>query len=122
MRFPRFFSNGKKKTESNFGETGINSDADCVHCRKGSMKTAKLLVVTGQWNFFYCYRCRRWSQSYFSSKEVLIPVDNKRMENSLTWFWQTEKEMMEENVHAIEWIRSIFTGKNYAEEKRSELV
>jgi len=43
------------------------------------------------------------------------------MENSLTWFWMMERELMEENQRAIDWVRSIFTGRRYDEEK-SELV
>jgi hypothetical protein len=119
MRIPGFFSgNEKKNANSKPGEPMINSEGVCARCFPAS-KTAKLLIVTGQWNFYYCYRCRRWSQSHHSEGNRLLPVDDARMENSLTWFWKTEKELMEDNIRAVEWIRSIFGGRDgYVEDKR----
>ena len=43
------------------------------------------------------------------------------MENSLTWFWRTESELMAENTRAMEWIHSVIWGKDSNEEK-SKLV
>jgi late competence protein required for DNA uptake (superfamily II DNA/RNA helicase) len=100
------------------GEPAINSETSCVRCTSGE-KSAKLLLITGEWNFYYCYRCRRWSRSHYSSKNVLLPVESSRTEKSLTWFWRTERELMEENARALAWIRSIFTGRNYEDEKNN---
>ncbi len=120
-RFPGF-PNGDEKENAKSSEPVINSEGICAHCSPAS-KTAKLLIVTGQWNFYYCYRCRRWSQSYYSAKSVLLPIENSRMEKSLTWFWKTEEELMHENLRAMEWIRSIFTGgrRSYGEDN-SKLI
>jgi len=43
------------------------------------------------------------------------------MENSLTWFWRNEKELVEENIRALKWIRSLFSGKGY-EKEESKLI
>lgn len=96
----------------------LNSEVSCVHCANG--KTAKLLLITGQWNFYYCYRCRRWSQSHYSSSGVTLAVENDRIENSLTWFWRTEMELMRENLRAMKWIQRVFFGKG--DEEKSKLV
>jgi len=99
-------------------EPMLNSLVSCIRCANGN--TAKLLLITGQWNFYYCSQCRRWSQSHYSARGALIPIENDRIENSLTWYWRTETELMQENQRALEWIRSIFLGKDYDE--RSKLV
>ena len=116
LRFPGF-SRDKEKSKSE--QPAVNSDVvSCVRC---SGRTAKLLLITGQFNFYYCYRCRHWYQSHFSARNTLWPVHNSRIENSLTWFWMSEREMMNENIRAIDWMRSIFTGRKPDEEK-SKLV
>ena len=117
MRLPGF-SKRKEQTDSKSVEPLINSEANCIRC---SSKTAKLLIVTGQWDFYYCYRCRRWSQANYSARHVLFPVEDGRMENSLTWFWRMESELMQENARAMEWINSVFWGKSDDKEK-SDLV
>ncbi len=113
MKLPSFFKrkNGVKKQSF---EAMLNPETSCIICStKSENKTAKLLVVTGQWNFYYCYRCRRWFQTHFSSKEIALPVDDQKIQTSLTWFWRTENELYEENRRAIMWLRSLFTGKRY---------
>lgn len=121
MKLPGFL-NRKEKANSGSQEPVLNSVTNCSICPSG-LKSAKLLIVTGQWNFYYCYRCRRWSRSHYSEeKEDLHPIEDARMQKSLTWFWMTESELMEENLRAMAWLGSIFTGKNYGEEKKSNLV
>jgi hypothetical protein len=93
----------------------VNSETDCVRCAK---KTAKLLIVTGQWDFYYCYRCRRWSQAHYTARHVLLPMEDARMEKSLTWFWRTESELMQENVKAMNWIHSVIWGDDDQEENK----
>lgn len=119
MRLSGLFG-GDGKKNSKTGEPLIDSEGSCARCSPGK-KTAKLLIVTGQWNFFYCYRCRRWSKSSASDGNLLLPVQDPKTENSLTWFWRTEKELMEANIRAMEWIHSIFTGSRLQEDK-SNLV
>jgi len=123
MRFPGLFGGGdekKTKDSKTEGQSLINSEGSCARC-SSSKKTAKLLIVTGQWNFFYCYRCRGWSKSSASNENFLLPVEDPKMENSLTWFWRTEKELMEANIRAMEWFHSVFTGSRLREDK-SNLV
>jgi len=114
------FSKRKRKTESETGGSPIDSDVTCIICSSGP-KTAKLLIVTGEWNFYYCYRCRHWSRSNDSSRNDFFPVGNSRTEKSLTWFWKSEKELVEENIRALRWIRSFFIGRGY-ENEESNLV
>lgn len=116
VRFPFFFRN---KESTDRGESPPKTEAQCAHCPQG--KTAKLLLITGEWNFYYCYRCRRWSRSHYTASALCTAVENSRIENSLTWFWRTETEIMEENARATQWIRSILTGRRY-DESQSELV
>jgi len=117
VRLPGF-SRRKEKADSKSEEPAINSEANCIRC---STETAKLLIVTGQWDFYYCYRCRRWSQAHLTARQVLLPVEDRRMENSLTWFWRTESELMAENARAMEWIHFVIWGKDHSEEK-SKLI
>lgn len=79
------------------------------------------MIVTGQWDFYYCYRCRRWSQANFEARQILEPVEDARMEKSLTWFWRTESELMQENVRAMSWMHSVIWGKDDNDEE-SKLV
>lgn len=120
MRFPGLFGDDGNNDSKKTREPLINSETSCALCSPG-MKTAKLLIVTGQWNFFYCYRCRRWSKSTASDGNVLLPVQDPKMENSLTWFWRTERELMEANIRAMEWIHSVFIGGRLREDE-SNLV
>jgi hypothetical protein len=114
------FSKRNRRTEPESRESPIGSDVNCANCSSGA-KSAKLLVVTGEWNFYYCYRCRHWSRSHDSSGTDLFPVGNTRTENSLTWFWRNEKELVEENIKALKWIRSLFSGRGY-ENEESKLI
>lgn len=97
----------------------MNSDIDCLICpaKFRGMKSAKLLIVTGQWNFYYCYRCRGWFQAHYSMKNLVLRVENKKIENSLTWFWRSENEMIEENRRALEWVYSLFTRRRASPEE-----
>jgi hypothetical protein len=113
MRLPGLPSNNEDRPKRP-PEPLLNSEVSCVHCATG--KTAKLLLITGQWNFYYCSHCRRWSQSHYSSRGELLPIENQRIENSLTWFWRTETELMRENQRAMDWIRNVFFGRDYDEE------
>jgi hypothetical protein len=116
----RFLGSSKDNGKSKSTDPALQSEATCAHCTTG--KTAKLLLLTGAWNFYYCYRCRQWSRSHHSATGTLFPVEDKRTENSLMWYWRTETEIMEENIRSMDWIRSLFFGKSYDEEKRSELA
>src|SRR5271169_2791193 len=116
MKIPSFFKR-KNGVEKEGTESMLNPEASCIICSTGSgNKTAKLMVVTGQWNFYYCYRCRRWSQSHYSSKGITLPVTDQKIQNSLTWFWRSENEMYEENRRAMMWFRSLFTGRRYEDQ------
>jgi hypothetical protein len=111
------FLGRKDKTRSRSSDRPINSEASCARC---TTMTAKLLIVTGQWDFYYCYRCRHWSQASYAAREALYPVNDDRMENSLTWFWRTESELMRENIRSMEWVHSIFGGGSRSGEERNE--
>jgi len=113
MKLPSFF-NRKNGVEKESAESTVNSEASCILCSpRSENKTAKLLIVTGQWNFYYCYRCRQWFQAHFSSKEIVLPIRNQKIQTSLTWFWRSENELYEENRRAMMWFRSLFTGRRY---------
>ncbi|MFI5421747.1 MAG: hypothetical protein ACHQ1H_12330 [Nitrososphaerales archaeon] len=114
MKLPSFFQRKNAGEIERFERpSSLNSNAECMICSPQTRKdkTAKLLIVTGQWNYYYCYRCRGWFQAHFSSKNLVLRVDNKRIENSLTWFWKSENEMIEENRRALEWVYSLFSRR-----------
>jgi len=114
MKLPAFFKRSNNAQGEKFERPSIlNSDVECAICPSKSMnsKTAKLLIMTGQWNFYYCYRCRGWFQAHFSAKNRVFRVQNKKIENSLTWFWKSENEMIEENRKALHWVYSLFFGR-----------
>jgi hypothetical protein len=118
MRLPAFFKRSNNGQGEKFDRSsGLSSDIECVICppRSQISKTAKLLIMTGQWNFYYCYRCRGWFQAHFSSKNLVFRVQNKKIENSLTWFWKSENEMIEENRKALHWMYSLFFGRKAEE-------
>jgi len=48
---------------------------------------------------------------HYSTKNLALRVANKNVENSLTWFWKSENEMIEENRRAFQWVYSLFFGR-----------
>ena len=116
MKLPNFFQRhgtGDKRFER---PSTLNSDTECLICPAATRtKSAKLLILTGQWNFYYCYKCRGWFQAHYSSKELVLRVDKEKTANSLTWFWRSENELIEENRRAMQWVYSLFSRRRAEE-------
>lgn len=58
-------------------------------CAIPGLKTAELLYATPDWDFYYCYRCRRWFKRFFRDNRVFLPVDGKREVRFLTLIYTT---------------------------------
>jgi len=95
----RYFSRRGKRDEDDSRadreEYFFSTTAECVSCRPGSgTKTAKLLLETGEWTFYYCYRCRGWFRKHYRIAHLEIPIRDKMLIKSLNWFYMSEMQFM----------------------------
>lgn len=45
-----------------------------------------MLYTSQRWDFYYCYRCRRWFKRYYDDRRVFLPVKDAAEIRYLTWF------------------------------------
>ena len=139
MKLPNFFGGENRKRNEKDGssyedegeiqnnnsgrEPQINSTTFCPICSgvsRGSTKTAKLLIITAEWNFYYCYRCRGWYQVHYKMRNFAFRVPSKKLENALTWFWMSESELIEENRKTLNWVHNLLRGFRPEKEAQGE--
>ncbi|MDA4112782.1 MAG: hypothetical protein OK474_01925 [Thaumarchaeota archaeon] len=90
---------------------GIYADSDCFRCAKiTERKTAELLYMSSQWDYYYCYRCRGWFKKPFKEKYVVLPVTDRKVIKRLTWMYTSQMEALHENRKLLERMESVWRG------------
>ncbi|MDA4132635.1 MAG: hypothetical protein OK454_05860 [Thaumarchaeota archaeon] len=70
---------------------------DCVFCSEVTgRKTAEMLYMSQEWDYYYCYKCRGWFKRYFLDPKVFLPVRERSEVRRLTWFYVTHVESLHE--------------------------
>ena len=108
-----FGGHEKKDTDviGSQGSFGIYADSECFRCAKiTERKTAELLYMSSQWDYYYCYRCRGWFKKPFMEKRVVLPVTDRKVIRHLTWMYTSHMEAIHENRKLIERMESVWRG------------
>jgi hypothetical protein len=93
------------------GSFEIYADSECFRCAKiTERKTAELLYMSSQWDFYYCYRCRGWFKKPFNEKHVVLPVTDRKVIKHLTWMYTSHMEALYENRKMLERMESVWRG------------
>jgi hypothetical protein len=92
---------GERDRDSSAGANGSTFDAyadhACVLCSGVAEKrTAELIYMSQQWDYFYCYRCRGWFKRHYGDPRVYLPVRDKAQIKHLTWFYTSHLESVYE--------------------------
>jgi hypothetical protein len=78
----------------------------CVRCSgQTNWGTAALLYESMEWDFYYCYECRRWFKRHFKFRYQVAPVDDKKEIKMLTHFYASQREMINNSLQSTRWIR-----------------
>ena len=94
-----------------FGTFGVYADSECFRCSQVTVgKTAEMLYMSSEWDYYYCYRCRGWFKRLFSREEVVLPVTDRRVINHLTWMYTSQMEAMYENRRMLEQVARVWHG------------
>ena len=88
---------------------GVYADSECFRCSEVTeSKTAEMLYMSSEWDYYYCYRCRGWFKRLFSNEEVVLPVTDRRVINHLTWMYTSHMEAMYENRRMLEQVGRVW--------------
>ncbi len=94
-----------------FGSFGVHPDSECFRCSEVAVgKTAEMLYMSSEWDYYFCYRCRGWFKRYFSREEVVLPVTDRRVINHLTWMYTSQMEAIYQNRSMIEQVGRVWRG------------
>jgi hypothetical protein len=108
-----FGAHGKRGTDAirSPESFGVYADSECFRCAKiTERKTAELLYMSSQWDYYYCYRCRGWFQKHFTEKHVVLPVTDRKVVKHLTWMYTSHMEAVHENRKLLERMESVWRG------------
>ena len=108
-----FGGHGEKDTDGirSQGSFGIYADSECFRCAKiTERKTAELLYMSSQWDYYYCYRCRGWFKKPFMEKRVVLPVTDRKVIRHLTWMYTSHMDAVHENRRLLERMESVWRG------------
>ncbi len=98
-----------KDEDDDDGEYYPYSNVRCITCSSQSgIKTAKPLLDSGEWTFYYCYRCRGWFQKHYRIKHLKIPIRDRAMLKSLHWFYLSELQFAEMAQSMNSWVRRFY--------------
>ena len=76
-----------------------NVDAECIFCRNATeQKTAEMLYMSQEWDYYYCYRCRGWFKRHYGNKKVVLPVRDRRDIRHLTFVYVSNMQRIENNA------------------------
>jgi len=69
----------------------------CINCsgRRVWKNTAALLYEGLQWQYYYCYECRRWWKRHSKYRYLVSPIVDGRIANNLVWRLESDREMLE---------------------------
>jgi len=85
------------------GYFGLDTDSECFRCfRVVERKTAELLYMGMEWDYYYCYRCRGWFRRHFADRRAALPVTDRRVVRHLTWMYTTQMEAAYENRKLVD--------------------
>jgi hypothetical protein len=87
----------------------IYANSKCVFCSGATeKKTAEMLYMSQEWDYYYCYICRGWFQRYFDDARIFLPVKDKAEIKHLTWFYVTHMESAYERRKFRERMESVW--------------
>ena len=90
---------------------GSNADSDCFRCSGVTeMKTAELLYMSPDWDYYYCYRCRGWFKRPFEDWRTVLPVTDGRVVKQLTWAYTSQLQAVQENRQVVDGMTRLFRG------------
>ncbi|MGD0636794.1 MAG: hypothetical protein ABSA72_01970 [Nitrososphaerales archaeon] len=93
------------------GQFGAYADSECFRCSEVTVsKTAEMLYMSSEWDYYYCYRCRGWFKRLFSNEEVVLPVTDRRVISHLTWMYASQMEAIFENRRMLEQVGRVWHG------------
>jgi hypothetical protein len=76
-----------------------NANSKCVFCWETTgKKTAEVLYMSQQWDYYYCYSCRGWFKRRFDNPKVFLPVKDKTDIRHLTWFYVAHMQSVYERT------------------------
>lgn len=102
---------GSGSGSQHLGSFGVYPDSKCFRCSQVTVsKTAEMLYMTSEWDYYYCYRCWGWFKRLFSKEEVVLPVTDRRVINHLTWMYTSHMEAMYENRRMLEQVGRVWHG------------
>ncbi len=87
------------------GSFGIYPDSECFRCSDiTGRRTAELLYMSSEWDYYYCYRCRGWFKKPFMKRHVVLPVNDRDVIKNLTWMYTSQMEAAYQNRKMLEWV------------------
>lgn len=83
------------------------ANSDCVYCTGTTeRKTAEMLYMSLEWDYYYCYKCRGWFKRYYGDRKVFLPVRDETEVRSLT---QSYVEQMQ-SIYERSWFYDKLAG------------
>jgi hypothetical protein len=58
-------------------------------------RTARLIYMTVGWNVYYCSRCRGWFKSFYKSRYLVEPIEDKKLIASLVKQYMMDQEILD---------------------------
>jgi hypothetical protein len=93
------------------GPFGNYANSKCFRCSKVTeRKTAELLYMGSQWDYYYCFRCRGWFKKPFLNDRVVLPVTDGKAVKHLTWIYTSHLEAVHENRKMLERVERVWHG------------
>jgi hypothetical protein len=87
----------------------MNADSLCIFCSVPyGKKTAEMLYMSQEWDYYYCYRCRRWFKKHYNNHRIILPIGDKTEIRHLTWFYASHLESVYEQRKLLDRMESIW--------------
>jgi len=74
------------------GRIDYNEPLECRFCSSyssgGALLTARHLLSTSNWEFFYCFKCKNWFRTPQRDQREIYLVKDKKLATALEYFTQ----------------------------------
>jgi hypothetical protein len=88
------------------GTGGPDTDRECPACTKNS---ARLLIESALYDFYYCFHCREWSKGRYPGPKAIFLVKDIKLSKALTRFYLWKLEFAQE-MSITNSVRAIWNG------------
>ena len=95
--------------DNEFLRFAIHPDSGCALCSVlTGNKTAEMIYMSQEWDYYYCYRCRRWFKKRFDDQRIFLEIKDKAAVKHLTWVYVSHLETVYEQRRLLDRVESIW--------------